>query len=257
LREAGIQKINFDLMYGLPGQSVQSVRQTAMLAHALAPDRLAVFGYAHVPWMKPQQRLIGEAALPGPQERLAQAQAVHETLTDLGYQPIGLDHYACGGDELAVAACEGRLHRNFQGYTSDAGDALIGLGASAIGRLPQGYAQNAPDIAGYARAIGAGRFATVRGIALSADDRLRGRVIERLMCDMAVDLDLVTDEAGAPHDYFIDELQSLIGFEREGLVEIERRRVRVTDKGRPFLRVVAAEFDAYLATNRARHSVAV
>ena len=143
------------------------------------------------------------------------------------------------------------------GYTSDAGDALIGLGASAIGRVPQGYVQNAPDIGGYARPIGAGRLATVRGIVLSADDRLRGRVIERLMCDLAVDLDLATDEAGVPHDYFSGELLNLIPFGREGLLAIERHRVRVTDKGRPFLRAIAATFDTYLSANRARHSAPV
>ncbi len=258
LHEVGIEKINFDLMYGLPGQTVQSARRTAMLAQAMAPHRLAIFGYAHVPWMKPQQRLISEAILPGPQERLAQAQVIHETLMDFGYQPIGLDHYARCGDELAVAACEGHLHRNFQGYTSDDADTLIGLGASAISRFAQGYAQNAPDIGSYKRAIGARRFATLRGIAFSADDRLRGRIIERLMCDMAVDLDMTGDEMGdVRRDYFDDELQSLIPLEQEGLVEIDTHCIRVTEKGRPFLRVIATAFDAYLADNRGRHSVAV
>ena len=258
LAEAGITKINFDLMYGLPRQSVNDILETIRQAHTLSPNRLAVFGYAHVPWMKSHQRLIDEAALPGFGERQAQATAAHAALVELGYQPIGLDHYAHRDDELAVAASNGRIRRNFQGYTTDQADALIGLGASAIGRLPPGYVQNAPDIAGYSRAIESGRFATVRGMAISADDRLRGRVIERLMCDMSIDLDAVASEAGAgPRNHFADELKSLTPFERDGLVTIEGHRIKVTEKGRPFVRILASAFDAYLQEMPARHSLAV
>ena len=127
--------------------------------------------------------------------RLEQAQVAAETLQSFGYQLIGLDHFALPDDELAIAAAEHRLHRNFQGYTVDDADALIGLGASAVGKLPQGFVQNAPDVAGYSRAVSGGRFATVKGLALSDDDRLRGEIIERLMCDLAVNLDAV--EGGA------------------------------------------------------------
>jgi len=258
LGEAGIHKINFDLMYGLPGQTENDIRETIRQAHALSPSRLAVFGYAHVPWMKPHQRLIDEAALPGFAERQAQAAAAHAALLALGYQPIGLDHYARRDDELAVAARDGHIHRNFQGYTTDSSDALIGLGASAIGRLPQGYVQNAPDIAGYSRAIESGEFATAKGIALSADDRLRARVIERLMCDLSIDLDEAADEAYfGPPGYFADELASLIPFVRDGLVDIEGRRIKVTEQGRPFVRILAAAFDVYLQEKPARHSLAV
>ena len=258
LAEAGIRKINFDLMYGLPRQSENDVRETIRQAHALSPARLAVFGYAHVPWMKPHQRLIDQAALPGFAERRAQAAAAHAALLDRGYQPIGLDHYARPDDELAVAARNGRLHRNFQGYTTDTSDALIGLGASAIGRLPQGYVQNAPDIAGYSRAIESGEFATVKGIALSAEDRLRAHVIERLMCDLCVDLDAAADEVGVrPPGDFADELESLLPFVRDGLVAIDGRRIKVTEHGRPFLRVLASAFDVYLQAKPARHSLAV
>jgi oxygen-independent coproporphyrinogen-3 oxidase len=258
LSEAGISRINFDLMYGLPRQTVNDIRETIRQAHGLSPSRLAVFGYAHVPWMKTHQRLIDEAALPGFAERQAQAGAAHAALLELGYQPIGLDHYARQDDELAVAARSGRIHRNFQGYTTDESDALIGLGASAIGRLLQGYVQNAPDIAGYSRAIKAGQFATAKGIAISADDRLRARVIERLMCDLSIDLDEVENQAGSrPGDYFAEELASLIPFERDGLVDIEGRRVTVKEKGRPFVRVVASAFDVYLRKKPARHSLAV
>jgi oxygen-independent coproporphyrinogen-3 oxidase len=256
LGEVGITRINFDLMYGLPRQTVDDVRQTIQQAHALSPSRLAVFGYAHVPWMKPHQRLIEEAALPDFGERQAQAAAAHAALIELGYEPIGLDHYARPGDELAAAARAGRIRRNFQGYTTDQADALIGLGASAIGRLPSGYAQNAPDIAGYSRAIAAGRFATVKGMAISADDRLRARVIERLMCDLSIDLDTVADQGGLG-GYFAKELESLTPFAQDGLVDIEGHRLQVTEKGRPFVRILASAFDVYLREKPDRHSLAV
>ena len=258
LREHGIERINLDLMYGLPRQSVRHVEQTAMMADLLQAQRVAVFGYAHVPWFKPQQRLIPEAELPGAQERLAQAEAAHRTLLAHGYQPVGLDHYARPDDDMALAARTGRLHRNFQGYTTDMADALIGLGASAIGKLPQGFVQNAPDTAGYARAIGAGRLATVKGITISGDDRVRGRIIERLMCDLTVDLAAAArDHDGPGGNSFAAELDALREFERDGLLEIDGQRLRLTDKGRPYVRLVAAAFDAYLQAGKARHSVAV
>ena len=151
-----IDRINLDLMYGLPNQTVQGVRRTVILAHSLKPQRIAVFGYAHVPWFKPQQRLINMGDLPSGPQRLAQAKAAHEALVQFGYQPIGLDHYARADDELASAARTGRLHRNFQGYTDDGADALLGFGASAISRLPQGFVQNAPGIGNYSRVVAAG-----------------------------------------------------------------------------------------------------
>ncbi len=263
LREAGIHRINLDLMYGLPQQTTEDVRRSAALAASLDPSRLALFGYAHVPWFKSNQRLIDEAALPGAAARLDQAEAARETLIERGYEAIGLDHFARAGDDLAVAAQGRRLKRNFQGYTTDEADALIGLGASAIGRLPEGFVQNAPDIAGYSRAVAAGRFATRRGIALSPEDRLRGRVIERIMCDFAVDLDAVAAEhetasgGGATTEAFAIELASLGKLAAAGLVEIAGRRITMTEQGRPFVRLAAAAFDAYLHRGEARHSAAV
>ena len=252
LREAGIAKLNIDLMYGLPSQSARDVARSAELAASLAPRRLALFGYAHVPWFKTHQKLIDEAALPGPTERLEQAQVAAETLVSLGYQAVGLDHFALPDDELAVAAREHRLRRNFQGYTSDDADALIGLGASAIGRLPQGFVQNAPDLGSYVRAVQAGRFATVKGLALSDDDRLRAGIIERLMCDLGVDLAAV---GGAAR--FAGELEALAPLAAEGLLRIDGARIAMTERGRPYVRIAAAAFDAYLAASAKRHSVAV
>lgn len=254
LREAGIKRINFDLMYGLPGQGVREVKRSAVLAASLRPQRLALFGYAHVPWFKRHQRLIDQAALPSPAERIEQARTASETLVGWGYERIGLDHFADPADELALAARAGRLRRNFQGYTADESDALIGLGASAIGRLPQGYVQNAVDIGGYSRAVETGRLATAKGIALTEDDRLRGRIIEQLMCALSIDLGAAAFEAG---NGFVSEIEALQPLIKEGLVRLEGRRIVVTEDGRPFIRLVAAAFDTYLAGERARHSIAV
>jgi oxygen-independent coproporphyrinogen-3 oxidase len=256
LREAGIDSINFDLMYGLPGQAVADVRRSAALAASLQPQRLACFGYAHVPWCKPHQRLIDEATLPGAVERLAQVEAARETLIGRGYVAIGLDHFARADDGLATAARAGRLRRNFQGYTTDQADALIGLGASAISRFPQGFVQNAPDVGGYGRAVASGRLATARGIALSADDRERGRIIERLMCDFSVDLGAAVGSADGAKD-FAAELEALAPLAAESLVRVDGKRITVTEEGRPFVRLAAAAFDVYLAAAHVRHSVAV
>lgn len=253
LREAGIVNLNVDLMYGLPTQTVRDVAHSAELAASLGAQRMALFGYAHVPWFKTHQKLIDEAALPGLAERLEQAQAAADTLCGLGYQAVGLDHFALPDDELAVAARAGRLRRNFQGYTVDEADALIGLGASAIGKLPQGFVQNAPDLGGYSRAVEAGRFATVKGLALSDEDRLRAHLIERLMCDLALDLDTV--DGGAAR--FARELETLAPLADEGLLTIAAGRIEITERGRPYVRIAAAAFDTYLAASQKKHSVAV
>jgi oxygen-independent coproporphyrinogen-3 oxidase len=194
--------------------------------------------------------------LPSSPERLAQAEAAHDSLVQFGYRPIGLDHYAKPDDQLVAKG--GRLQRNFQGYTDDDADALVGLGASAISRLPQGFAQNAPAVGNYSRAIAEGKLATVKGIALSNDDRLRGRIIERLMCDMAVDLDAIADEAGFDiATGFSDELDALQPYQENGSVLIDGHRIRITEKGRPYMRLVASVFDTYLTRAKSRHSVAV
>ena len=258
LREYGIDSINLDLMYGLPKQTERDVVNSLTLAHSLKPQRIAVFGYAHVPWFKSQQRLINTAELPSGQARLVQAQAAHETLVAFGYRPIGLDHYAHPDDELARPPNAGRLHRNFQGYTTDDAGALIGLGASAISRLPQGFAQNAADVGSYSRAIAAGKLATVKGIALSDDDRIRGHIIEQIMCSLAVDLGAASKESGFEvNEQFAEALDFLKPFADDGSVHIDGYRVEVTEKGRPFVRIVASAFDKYLRPGVARHSAAV
>jgi len=226
LRDAGIANLNFDLMYGLPHQTAEDLERSIWLAHTLAPDRIALFGYAHVPWFKTHQRLIDQAALAGASERLALAEGARRSLLSLGYVQIGLDHFARPGDGLAAAAANGTLRRNFQGYTTDNADALLGLGASAIGRLPQGFVQNSPDLGGYARAIESGHFATAKGIALTDEDRVRGAIIEQLMCDFAADVTELDDDA---FDGARDALAQLLA---EGFVRVEGRRVTVTPSGK-------------------------
>ena len=226
LNEFGIDRINIDLMYGLPKQTVADVRRTATLAHSLKPQRVAVFGYAHVPWFRPQQRLIEQSDLPSSPERLAQAEAAHETLGAIRLSGRSAS-ITTPSRTISWSRKGGRLQRNFQGYTDDDADALVGLGASAISRLPQGFAQNAPAVGNYSRAIAEGKLATVKGIVLSDDDRLRGNIIERLMCDMAVDLDAIADETGFDiATDFSDELESLQPFQENGSVLIDGHRIR-------------------------------
>lgn len=243
LRKAGIAAINFDLIYGLPNQSVQSCLDTVERALILRPDRLAVFGYAHVPSFKPHQRKIDESALPDASERREQEQAIGDSLVASGYVRIGLDHFTLPGDSLALAADAGALHRNFQGYTVDSCETLIGIGASAIGRLPQGFVQNATRIPDYQRRIAEGELAVVRGCRIDDDDRRRATVIEQLMCNYRADM--------GPLEIPLDALES------DGLIRRYGKRIEVREDARPLVRAVAAAFDAYLPQSTARHVTAV
>ncbi|WP_029009661.1 oxygen-independent coproporphyrinogen III oxidase [Azospirillum halopraeferens] len=256
LRDAGVAGINLDLIYGLPHQTVASCRDTVARCLELAPDRFAVFGYAHIPDFKPHQKKIDEAALPDAAERLAQAEAIAAALEDAGYRRIGLDHFARADDPMALAAAAGTLRRNFQGYTTDPCDTLIGLGASAIGRLPQGYVQNAVVLGTYAKRVAAGGLATAKGYALTPDDRLRAAVIERILCDFAVDLDAVAARHGADAAALLAGAD-LAPLEADGLVRTSGRRIAVPEDARPFVRAVAARFDAHLAASTRRHAPAV
>ncbi len=194
LRRREFKAINLDLMYGLPHQTEADVINTAELAASLQPSRLAIFGYAHAPWFAKRQSLIDSAALPGAAERLRQAAVARKTLVDKGFCAIGLDHFARSDDPLAIADKAGKLRRNFQGYTTDQAEALLPFGASSIGKLPQGYAQNAPDVGSWRRAIEGGRLATIKGVAFSRDDLARATVIERLMCDFRVDYGAIAED---------------------------------------------------------------
>ncbi|MBP0444311.1 oxygen-independent coproporphyrinogen III oxidase [Roseomonas sp. SSH11] len=251
LRAAGIGAINIDLMYGLPTQTVEHVKASARFAASLGADRVAVFGYAHVAWMKPHQNAIDAATLPGIEARLEQAEAAEAVLARAGYMALGLDHFARPGDPLARAAAGGQLRRNFQGYTTDAAPVLLGLGPSAIGTLPGGHAQNLLDERAHAAAVAEGHLPIARGVAVTPEDRWRARMIERLMCDFALDLHEVPAEALGT------ALQRMAPLAAQGLVEVEEGRLAVTTSGRRFVRQVAACFDAYLAPSAMRHSPAV
>lgn len=250
MRAAGIGSINVDLIYGLPYQTVEGAGDTALtVAKILRPDRLAVFGYAHVPWKQKRQVLLPEGALPPPAERLAQRARIDAALRGAGYRAIGLDHYALPGDALCHAAETGALRRNFQGYTVDPAPVLVGIGASAISSFPQGMTQNVPAQAFYARAMEASpdSLPAVRGVCRSDDDRLRGAVIERLMCDLRVDPVAMGLCHGVPASWYDSAWPALRQAEADGLVVLDGSLIRVTEEGRPFLRNIAAMFDAHHA----------
>ena len=246
LRDAGIGGINFDLIYGLPHQTVASCFDTVQKCLELRPDRLSVFGYAHIPTFKTHQRKIEEDALPGGTDRHLQANTIAHCLTKAGYRQIGLDHFALPDDGLATAQTAGRLHRNFQGYTTDASDVLLGFGASAIGRLDQGYVQNDAAPRSYRDHIERGDLPTLKGYALTADDRLRADIIERIMCDFRVDLKQVCTRHGTRPEAMLrstDRLNMLIA---DGIVQIDGSMLSVANDARHLVRSAAAAFDAYL-----------
>ncbi len=257
VRARGVHSVNCDILYGLPFQTCETLQQTVDQIISLDPDRIALFGYAHVPWMKKHQSLIPEQALPDIAERYRQMTMAAEMLGKAGYRAIGIDHFAKPADTLSRAVETGELRRNFQGYTTDTADALIGLGASAIGRLPQGYVQNMVATGEYQRMVGEGGFAVLKGIELSDEDHLRSYVIERLMCDFSLDLgDLKRRFGKASHSVSM-EAQLFAGGDRDGVVRMDGDVFAVTEAGKPFVRHIAATFDAYLGSGRGRHSVAV
>lgn len=257
VRSRGVRSVNIDMLYGLPHQTVSGAVATATQVASLRPDRVALFGYAHVPWMKKHQTMIDEAALPDGPARFEQAEAAAAVLLAAGYLPIGMDHFALPHDSLAVADGQGRLQRNFQGYTADRHDALIGLGASAIGKLPQGYVQNVVATHDYQRRALNGSGAVARGVAFAGDDRMRGHVIERLMCDFALDFAALRDAFGEAAEDAIGEAIAIGLADSDGMIRLVPGAMEITERGRPFVRTLASKFDAYLAGDGARYSRAV
>lgn len=248
LRAAGVASLNFDLMYGLPHQGAAELAATLDAVRAMAPERIALFGYAHVPHLVPRQRRIDAGALPGLRERFAQATLGHRILTDAGYQPVGFDHFALPADPLAVAARSGRLHRNFQGYTDDGAEILIGLGASAISRFPNLLVQNEKNSGRYRMLLASGRLAAERGAVRSRTDALRGRIIEALLCSFEAE-----DGALA----LADTRRRLEPFEAAGLLSWHGSRLRIEEAGRPYARAIAAIFDGYRDQAKGQFSNAV
>jgi oxygen-independent coproporphyrinogen-3 oxidase len=246
LRENGVERINFDLIYGLPHQTVDSCVETVLASLVMKPDRFSVFGYAHVPSFKKHQRLIDESVLPGAAERNEQAEAIATTLASAGYVRIGLDHFALPEDDLARAAARGKLRRNFQGYTTDQCENLLGFGASAIGRLPQGYIQNEVPPGVYAKRIASGSLATAKGYRLTPEDRLRAHIIERLMCDFAVDVSAISAFHGFRPDDLLAGNDRLRSMADDGVVTLNDGLVVLNADHRFLVRAVASSFDAYL-----------
>ena len=255
LRGAGIRAISFDILYGLPLQDVTSVVDTVDRVAELAPGRVAVFGYAHLPTLKKHQSMIPDALLPDAVQRLDQFAAITERLEAHGYVPIGLDHFARPDDPMALALAAGRLERNFQGYTTDTATTLIGVGASAIGSFVQGYLQNHVDLKAWRAAIAEGRLPTARGFRLNGDDRHRRSIINRLMCEGRADLGAIAASFG---DRVIDpDPERFARLAELGIVHREADLIEVPAHYRPLLRLVAACFDRYLAPSQTRHSLAV
>ncbi|WP_420969642.1 oxygen-independent coproporphyrinogen III oxidase [Bradyrhizobium sp. B120] len=245
LRQHGISRINFDLLFGLPHQTVQSCVNSARTALAMQPDRLAVFGYAHVPSYMKRQRRIDEAALPDNVARAEQAAAVADTLVSAGYLQIGLDHFALPNDELTLAQKAGQLRRNSLGYSADTCKAVIGFGPSAIGRLRDGYVQNETTTASYSQHIRAGRLPIAKGCCLTAEDRLRAAIIERLMCDLQADVPAICAAHGFDPIAVLDSADRLGMLAEDGIVDIEEGFIRVRQEHRFVIRAVAAAFDTH------------
>jgi oxygen-independent coproporphyrinogen-3 oxidase len=257
LRGVGITSLNFDILYGLPGQTADSLAQTIAQTIMLRPERVALFGYAHVPWMRAHQKRIDSTALPDRDQRLEQFLLSEALLNEAGYASIGLDHFALPTDALAIAARESRLHRNFQGYTTDRSDMLVGFGASAISQLPQGYASNMRGAASWRRKIAAGQLPAERLLPLTLDDRLHGAVIEQLMCNLRVDLDAQAARFGLPSQLLYSGLAALQPIIDAGLLDIEGGRLSVRPQGRLLLRQICSAFDTYLhGASGARHAAA-
>lgn len=240
--------VNLDLMYGLPRQRIDTWEENLKEVIRLKPNRLAVFGYAHVPWMRPHQQLMNEAELPDADLRLALFRTAHERLMDAGYVYIGMDHFALPDDTLSIALAEKKLSRNFQGYTIQQASALIGFGATAISDLGGAFAQNHPKTADYEAMAGTG-FATFRGMKTSPEDRLRRWVITEIMCNLVLDFKEVENRFNIDFaDHFKNERSGLEALERDGIVCLEKDRVAVTDIGRLFIRHVGLVFDTYSKT---------
>lgn len=257
VRARCVHSVNCDVLYGLPYQTLETLRDTVEKIISLDPDRVALFGYAHVPWMKKHQTMIPQEALPDAIARYRQMKTAGEMLLQAGYEAVGIDHFAKPGDTLAKAMEEGELRRNFQGYTDDSADALIGLGASSIGKLPQGYVQNMVATGEYERMAEADGLCIARGIALSVEDRVRAFVIERIMCDFSLDLSALAALFGPASLPAVEEAQQFAEGDRDGLVHLEAGRFALTETGKPFARSIAATFDTYLSNGRGRHSLAV
>ena len=255
IRARGIDSLNTDILYGLPNQSQSKITESVQKLLSLNPDRVALYGYAHVPWMARRQTLIPSDSLPTPEERLRLFDTARRLFLWDDYDEVGIDHFARKADAMARATRDGTLRRNFQGYTVDDGIALIGLGASAISRFPQGYAQNRSGTGDYAKAIGEGLFGTKRGHAFSREDLVRARLIEQVMCRFRTDRAELESAYGAD-PRLLDRLFSAAAEAFDGFVRRTPQGIEILQEGRPLTRMIARAFDAY-EMDTAGHSPAV
>jgi len=255
IRELGFESLNVDLIYGLPHQTPDTFAQTIELALELNPDRFAVFNYAHVPWMKPAQKIVEKSVLPTPEVKLAMLKLVIETLTARGYVYVGMDHFARESDELAVAQRAGTLQRNFQGYSTRAGADIVAFGMSSISQTPTHFRQNEKDLDAYYAKLDAGELPLCRARMVTAEDRIRREVIMRLMCDLALDFDALGARLGINfREHFAAEIAKFAPAAADGLVEMNAHGLRVTDTGRLLIRNLAMHFDAYLGKTERKFS---
>ncbi len=251
LRSLGFKSINIDLIYGLPYQTPEKFKKTIEQTIALDPDRVAVFNFAYVPWLKPLQRKIDPSTLPPPEDKLTILEMTIELFQKAGYVFIGMDHFAKPEDELAQAQREGTLWRNFQGYTTKKGVDLIGIGATSIGMLYGGYFQNYKTIRDYYLALDSGRLPIMRGYILTEEDFIRREVIMDLMCNFRCNFEKIESMFGINfEEHFHQELEELQDMEKDGLLKIDQRSIKVLPEGRLLIRNIAMVFDQYLKTKK-------
>jgi len=249
-RTLGFDSVNLDLIYGLPNQTLETFKSTIAATKAMMPDRISLFSYAHLPERFAAQRKFPSETLPDSEEKAALYKLAVNSFTSVGYEMIGLDHFALSGDALAIVKNKGELHRNFQGYTLRGDTDLIGVGVSAISTIGNAFAQNAKDLKEYYQRIDDNLPIAKVGLLLTQDDLIRRDVISSLMCNLAVDKNVISDKHHIIFDeYFINALESLSGLEADGLVEITSRYIRVPESARIYIRAVCARFDAYLNTS--------
>ena len=255
IRARGVASLNADILYGLPHQSKARITESVQKLLSLNPDRVALYGYAHVPWMAKRQQMLPSDALPTPEERLELFDTARRLFLWDNYAEIGIDHFAAKDDGLNIALKTGRLRRNFQGYTDDTADVLIGLGASSISRFPQGYAQNDPGTGAHTAAIRDGRFSTARGHVFSPEDRLRGHMIEQLMCKFRIDApDLCQRFDISPQQ--VHNILRTSAAQFGGLLHLDEQGLRIPHEARALTRMIARSIDAY-ALSKAGHSSAI
>lgn len=249
MRELGYGSINLDLIYGLPNQTRETFNETLNTVLEMKPDRLAVFSYAHVPWIKPAQKILQEKVLPTPESKLEVLKLVIERLTaNNEYVYIGMDHFAKPTDELAIAQKNKQLQRNFQGYSTRAGSDIYAFGMSAISQIPDAYWQNQKELPKYQEAVDAGQVPLQRAYFVSEEDNIRRETIMRVMCDLSLDFAAMSKKLGINFEqYFATELATLAPFEADGLVKRSAQGLEVTDAGRLFIRNIAMSFDNTLA----------